>query len=71
MCMCMVEVFVFRVSVGAACIHITSMPYKAQQNLVFTQLIFRTQFFGGSSSYILEFYWTRARPFHNSKALDQ
>ena len=28
-------------------------------------------FCGGSSSYILDFYWTRARPFHNSKALDQ
>ena len=30
-----------------------------------------SKIFGGSSSYILEFYWTRARPFHNSKALDQ
>ena len=27
--------------------------------------------FCGSFSYILEFYWTRARPFHNFKALDQ
>ena len=30
-----------------------------------------TNFSGDSSSYILEFYWARARPFHNSKALDQ
>ena len=31
----------------------------------------RMTFFGGPSSYILEFHWTRARQFRDSKALDQ